>query len=120
LQSNKLAYNDILTPYRNENFRQQAAKERIYTRRTPNSYLLTVNLGMVSGIPIPNFDPENGEVVSGVKILAREVRACLFDNVKNEFIGNCLVFKCRWDESYEDRWYFDAEKIADEAKFLIR
>jgi hypothetical protein len=47
---------------------------------------------MASGIPIPNFDPENGEVVSGVKILAREVRACLFDNVKNEFIGNCLVF----------------------------
>ena len=81
-----------------------------------SSYLLSVELGLGVGIPVMGEGDGEGKG----RVVGREVRACLFDNGKSEFVGNALVFKCRWDESYEDRWWFDVEKIDGEAKFLIR
>lgn len=119
LQSNRLAYNDILRPYLGNNVNQNRQKNNIYQRPTDHSYLLTINLDQAS-ILAPKFLTQASAQSLGMSILSREVRVCLYNSSEKKFIGNAQVFRCKWNTNYKDKWNFNLDEVPNENSFTIR
>jgi hypothetical protein len=62
-----------------------------------------------TGVPIP----EENLVHRANHISAREIRVCLWNKLRGEFVGNTLVFGANWSEQYEDRWTFNSSNHGD-------
>lgn len=61
------------------------------------------------GVPIP----EESQVNRKSNITAREIRVCLWNKLRGEFVGNTLIFGADWTEEYEDRWQFNCSNHGD-------
>ena len=87
-----------------------------YVRPFPSDYACDIRLTLATGIPIPhdlNVD-RRGQLVG------REVRAVLYDFSSSKFVGNTVNIPADWRPEYEDRWYFNPNKIVDENRILFR
>lgn len=80
-----------------------------------NAFVLEIDLKLARGVPIPKLSIN----IKNIEIIAREVRVSLLENSKNTIIGNILTFRSRWEEQYEDRWFFDIDQGQNETKFII-
>lgn len=66
-------------------------------------------------MPIPD-----DSIVGYEAIVGREIRICLFEEEKNNYCCNCLNLECNWKMEYEDRIYFDLNKIDRENIVYIK
>lgn len=86
-----------------------------FLKLSKNCFMCQISLDKATGVPIPD-----SSVVSPNEIVAREVRIGLFEENFSTFVANILNLECKWTDQYEDRIYFDTNKIAEEDSILIK
>ena len=47
-------------------------------------------------------------------LIYREAIFCLFDNTRDDFIGNSVRIRADYDKDYEDEWRFNTNKKDNE------
>jgi hypothetical protein len=70
---------------------------------------IPIQLLRATGVPIP----EESKVDRKANIMAREMRVCLWNKLRGDFVGNTLVFGADWTETWEDRWTFNSSNHGD-------
>lgn len=66
-------------------------------------------------MPIPD-----DSIVGYDAIVGREIRICLFEEEKGLYCANCINLECSWKMEYEDRIYFDLNKVERENIVYIK
>jgi Ca2+-binding EF-hand superfamily protein len=97
LMDNNLAYSDIFGDYYDH---KTATHYPIKPLETDFVKLITID--SCTGIPIPDAS----KLPRGESIIAREIRAVLFDRTTHRFVGGTIIMPATWDPDYEDRWVF--------------
>ena len=86
-----------------------------YLRPSVTDYGCEIKFVMATGIPIPSE-----QIDRRGQLIAREVRAVLFDFNTSKFVGNVVTVAADWKPEYEDRWYFNLNKIDGESRLYFR
>ena len=92
------------------------SEEDSLLKKIEAKYLFEIKLIMASGVPIPSQQNVKRETT----ILHREIKIALFDKSNNKFIGNTVNVTATWNNSYEDRWYFNRNYISGENSIYIK
>ena len=86
-----------------------------YLKPFATDYGCEIKLVMATGIPVPSE-----EIDLQGRLIAREIRAILYDFSSGRFVGNVATVMAEWSPEYEDQWHFNPAKIKGEDKLYFR
>jgi len=117
LGDGKFYYKNLFPPTANPAATAPAPKSHFakFVRQGKNNLHLEIELDRATGVPLPD-----SLMVDSAEIVGRELRITLFEENQDRFVGNCANLECRWTPEYEDRYYFDPNKLDKEQLVLVK